>query len=103
VIVEDLFQSGLLYHTIRNPLPFNFQHYVLSDDTLCNLPLPYRPCTDKERQDISDWLGELQGLPVPTQERSSPQEDYWNSPQTLLYFLNEGKAWDMANREVDLC
>lgn len=98
VIVEDLLQSGYVHHTIRHPIEFP----VDTDDTIWNIPLPYRPVTEKEKMDITDWVKELKGysISVPTEQKT--REDRWDSLQLLLHFLVKGKTWARAEQDVKL-
>jgi hypothetical protein len=99
VIVEDLLQSGYIYHTIRHPM---LLRRVLPGDKIWNPPLPYRPITDKEGKDVADWLNELKGYPAPAPAEQKSQEYRWDSLQLLLHFLGKGKTWAEADREVKL-
>jgi hypothetical protein len=71
-----------------------------AEDTIWNIPLPYRPITDKERIDIADWANELKGDPISAPAEQKTQEYRWDALQLLLYFLGKGKTWAEAEREV---
>jgi hypothetical protein len=102
VIVEDLLQSGNIYHTIRHPLSPEFARSCpYARDTLWNFPRPCRPPTDKQERDISDWLKELRGQIIPPVEKNAQNhENQWDSLQVLLFCLGEGKTWESAKRTL---
>jgi hypothetical protein len=102
VIVEDLLQSGHVYHTIRHPISSRSDCTVQAEDTLWNIPLPYRPVSGKERMDISDWIDELKGCPISTLAEQKSQVYRWDSLQLLLHYLGKGKMWAKADQEVKL-
>jgi hypothetical protein len=107
VIVEDLLQSKHVYYTIRHPTlpnltPLRSGSSVWAGDTIWNIPIPYRPMTDKERIDIEDWVNELKGYPASVPADQKSQEYWWDSLQLLLHFLGKGKTWAKADGEVKL-
>jgi hypothetical protein len=102
VIVEDLFQSGHSYHTIRHPVPPIEYLQHPDEDTLWNLPLHYWPLNCKERTDVTDWVSELSGLPISRPTKKWCVEIRWDRLQMLLYYIGKGKAWAEAVREMKL-
>ncbi|KAH8599534.1 hypothetical protein B0O99DRAFT_682233 [Bisporella sp. PMI_857] len=102
VIVEDLLQSGYVYHTIRHPIPSSFESYVSAGDTIWNSPLSYWPISDNEKIDIADWVNELKGYPISVAAEKKSLKYRWDNLQLLLHFLGEGKTWAEADQEVKL-
>ncbi|OBT50479.1 hypothetical protein VE04_09294 [Pseudogymnoascus sp. 24MN13] len=103
VVVDDLLQGGLIFHTIRHPLPPRYANELSSCDTIWNLPLPYRPVTNKQRYDVKNWSLELQGLePVVWVSNGTEQQvDYWDNLQLLLHFMKQGLTWKDAREKVE--
>lgn len=95
VVADDHLQSGYLYHTIRHTLS---RRYNLPPLVIWNLPVSYRPPTNKQRDDITDWIKELQGQNVVLQpELGLPlhlrfQMSIWEGVQILLLLLDEGQT-----------
>ncbi|KAH8805455.1 hypothetical protein F5884DRAFT_799316 [Xylogone sp. PMI_703] len=104
VIVEDLLQSGHGYHTICHPIPQWFERSIglRGGDTLWNLPLHYRPFTDKERIDVTDWAIELKGLPTSESAEKRSMGFRWDGLQMFLHYLGKGKSLTEAVREIRL-
>jgi hypothetical protein len=111
VVVTDLFQSGSIYHTIKDPVGVASQDRTLLRDQLWNLPSPYRPSTAKQHSDILDWLDELRGLHLGASRKAARNGDDevkkkedaaedWNRLQLLLHFLSEGQSYSLANLSV---
>jgi hypothetical protein len=100
VIVEDLLQSGFVHHTICHPIPSWWERYIEAEDTIWNIPLPYRAVNDKEGIDIADWANELRGDPVSVLAEEKDPRDRWDSLQLLLHYLGKGKTWAKADEEV---
>jgi hypothetical protein len=104
VIVEDLLQSGYVYHTIRHPIPPNSASgpdiSLDERDIISNIPLPYRPVIEEERTDILDWVEELKGSPVSMPTKQHRWRYRWDNLQILLHFLNTGLPWATADQEV---
>jgi len=108
-VVADLFQSGMIYHAIQHPVSPTYPDEILWHDQIWNLPTPYRPSTAKH-SDILDWLEELHGLHLVASQntvrndddqatKEEDDEEGWDRLQLLLYFLNEGQSYSLA----DLC
>jgi hypothetical protein len=91
-VVDDLLQGRNIFHTIRHPLPLRFANEYIND-TIWNLPLPYRPVTKNQRQDIQNWSLELQGLQIPISNSAERKMNYWDNLQLLLYFLSYGSTY----------
>lgn len=75
---------------------------MATNDTIWNIPLPYRPVTDKERVDIADWVKELKGYSISVRTEQKSQEHGWDSLQLLSHFIEKGKTWAVADHEVKL-
>ena len=90
--VDDLLQSNKMYHTIRHHFPR--QVFTLGriekEDTIWNLPLPYRRPTKRQRLDAQNWVFELRGEAIPVEGINEKKMNYWGNLQFLLYFLNQG-------------
>ena len=96
-VVDELLKDRKIFHTIRHPLPPRYAEGLYSFDTIWNLPLPYRPVTKKQRQDIENWSLELQQKSQPTMLKTAGREmDYWDNLQLLLYFLSRGWTYEGA-------
>jgi hypothetical protein len=95
LIVEDILQADLLYHTITHPLsarppPF-IDPYSLRA-IIWNLPLPYRQPTEEQRIDIMNWCHELLDQPIAKTDGRKNMPDIWTRLQMLLYFLRLGNS-----------
>lgn len=101
IVVDDLLQSGKIFHTIRHPLPTRYANGLLIGDTIWNLPLPYRPVTNELRHDAQNWSLELQGRQIPISNYAERQMDYWGNLQLLLYFLSHGSTWEDSRAKVE--
>ena len=105
VVLEDIRQSGIIYHTIHHPLPPRYnglkeggdQESYIWRDTLWNLPLPYRPSTNMQQEDIFNWIRELRSPQVTSLlESRARQKTLWSDLQLLLHYLNDGRPYKVA-------
>jgi hypothetical protein len=100
VVVDDLLQGGKIFHTIRHPLPLRYANEY-TKDTVWNLPLPYRPVTKNQREDVQNWSLELQGRDVPTSNNAERTMNYWSNLQFLLFFLSYGLTYEDTCARVE--
>ncbi|CAI7636422.1 unnamed protein product [Penicillium glandicola] len=91
MIEEMTLPKSLIFHTIKSN-PEHFQCYP--DEIKCNLPLPYRSISVKERLRITDWVLELRG-----HVRASSQDmdmdilsSEWKQNQSFLFLLSIGHS-----------
>ncbi|KFY98802.1 hypothetical protein V500_01552, partial [Pseudogymnoascus sp. VKM F-4518 (FW-2643)] len=99
-VVDDLLQGRNIFHTIRHPLPLRFANEYIND-TIWNLPLPYRPVTKNQRLHIQNWSLELQGLQIPISNSAERKMNYWDNLQLSLYFLSHGLTWKDSCVQVE--
>ena len=103
VLVEDLLQPRLLYHTVqRSPqsvvMTSQFHEYR---HLLWNYPSPYRSCTDSEWLAAYSWLAELQGKEIPKRPNDWTYGDHWNHLQVTVCALRSGKTDNEARETAD--
>lgn len=90
LVIEDILQTNMLYHTIRHSLDDD-------GDTVkaiaWHLPSPYRPPTEEQRADVMDWCQEILGVPAVKKSQSEDSIGIYDSTQILLYFLQLGYSY----------
>ena len=111
-IVRDILRTGKIYHTIRHPLPCDLQ----DEEILWNLPPPYYPLLEQQREHVEDWQLELRGDELNSDGQSSDGEDSdgedsdgegsaeqprsWDRLQILLHLLRKGLSYNRAVKRL---
>lgn len=97
VNLEDLLQTGYIFHTIRHfitPRPNMVR--LPRHDFLWNLPCTYWPLDGVQLTDVRGWIEELQGGPVQSQRNSSSK--LWDRMQIVMGYLKAGRTYEEAQR-----
>jgi hypothetical protein len=94
--VEDLLQSGSLYHTIlHQPMPRATTIAIPKEHVVWNLPLTYHSSTPQEQRHFERWIRELRG-----QHEAPPKTDfsrnYWDTLQKFYFLLRRGRSAEEA-------
>jgi hypothetical protein len=103
LVVEDVLQSDMLYHTITHP-PFTrptFKNSSSWEAIIWNLPLPYRQPTEEQRVNIMNWCHELLSQPITKADGREDETDIWTHIQMLLYFLRLGYSHKCCHRSCE--
>jgi hypothetical protein len=95
IMIDDLIQGDLIYHTIKYDVDESFGHYY-------NLPLPYRSVTSKEKFRLHNWVRELrdQTLLAHTEDKSGGKRselDEGESTHSLMCLLRIGHTEQEAS------
>ena len=97
LIIEDILQTNMLYHTIRHPVSKESDNLRA---IVWNLPLPYRPPTDEQHTDVRNWCQELLGKRITDKGKPENMTDPWIHTQMLLHFLRLGSSFLVASVAV---
>ena len=102
-VIQNLLSEQMLYHTIRHPVP---RGMVKKRDILWNLPLPYRPADDLQRDEFGRWIVELSDGKTRDHSfiafPSGFVRDHWSNLQLLLLYLRQGHSLEDANELLSL-
>jgi hypothetical protein len=92
-VIEDLAQSGSIYHTIQHQTATKVGGQIA---IVWNLPCSYRKNMMRQRFNIYRWVRELNGDQIPDLPVLDDETPPWTDLQILLHFLKQGMPYDDA-------
>lgn len=97
LVIEDILQTNMLYHTIRHRLDKDGEGIRAIG---WHLPGLYRPPTKEQRADVMDWCQEILGVSAVKKSQPEGKICIYESTQILLYFLRLGYSDLDAKEEI---